>query len=94
MFGAMRAAQWFAMWGRRRSRPRAQGIAPVYTPPDCRGRGYAQALVARVCTALTAQGAQRIFLFTDAENPTSNAVYARVGFRVVAEHAHFEFDRA
>ena len=74
--------------------PSGARIAPVYTPPDCRGRGYAQALVARVCTALTAQGAQRIFLFTDAENPTSNAVYARVGFRVVAEHAHFEFDRA
>ena len=74
--------------------PSGARIAPVYTPPAMRGRGYAQALVARVCDALTAQGAQRIFLFTDAENPTSNAVYARVGFRVVGEHAHFEFDRA
>lgn len=80
--------------GATRIPPSGARIAPVYTPPAWRGRGYAQALVARVCDALAADGAQRIFLFTDATNPVSNAVYARVGFRVVAEHAHFEFDRA
>lgn len=73
--------------------PTGARIAPVYTPPAARGRGYAQALVAQVCRRLAEQGAQHQCLFTDARNPASNTVYARVGFRAIADHAHFEFDR-
>jgi predicted GNAT family acetyltransferase len=74
--------------GCRQIRPSAARVAPVYTPPPLRGRGYAHALVAGICGDLQARGAQAIFLFTDATNPTSNALYARIGFATVGRHLH------
>ncbi len=66
-------------------------IAPVYTPPACRGRGYATALVARMSRELLARGKRRLFLTTDIANPTSNAIYARIGFRAENDDWHFDF---
>jgi RimJ/RimL family protein N-acetyltransferase len=56
-------------------------IGPVYTPPALRGRGYATALVAAVSRHFLAQGRPGCTLFTDLENPTSNAIYERIGYR-------------
>lgn len=66
-------------------------IAPVYTPPHCRGRGYASALVSELSRELFASGKRAIFLTTDVANPTSNNIYRRIGFRPVADHFQFEF---
>ncbi len=66
-------------------------IAPVYTPPEWRGRGYATSLVARMSSELLARGKQRLFLTTDIANPTSNAIYARIGFRAENDDWHFDF---
>ena len=66
-------------------------IAPVYTPPECRGRGYATSLVARMASELLARGKRRLFLTTDIANPTSNAIYARIGFRAENDDWHFDF---
>jgi hypothetical protein len=66
-------------------------IAPVYTPPECRGRGYATSLVARMSSELLARGKRRLFLTTDIANPTSNAIYARIGFRAENDDWHFDF---
>jgi predicted GNAT family acetyltransferase len=66
-------------------------IAPVYTPPECRGRGYATSLVARMSRELLARGKRRLFLTTDIANPTSNAIYARIGFRAENDDWHFDF---
>jgi predicted GNAT family acetyltransferase len=74
--------------------PSAARVAPVYTPPPLRGRGYAHALVAAVCGELRARRVQAIFLFTDATNPTSNALYARIGFATVGRHLHLIVERA
>jgi RimJ/RimL family protein N-acetyltransferase len=79
------------------SRPIPPGggrVGPVYTPPPLRGRGYAQALVAAICGDLQARGSPVIFLFTDATNPTSNALYARIGFAPVGRHLHLIAERA
>jgi predicted GNAT family acetyltransferase len=73
--------------------PGAGRVAPVYTPPSLRGRGYAHALVAGICRDLQAGGAQVVFLFTDATNPTSNALYARIGFAPVGRHLHLVAER-
>ncbi len=69
-------------------------IAPVYTLPDFRGRGYASAMVGELSRELFAAGTRAIFLTTDVANPTSNALYQRIGFRPVADHYHFEFGKA
>ncbi|MGW7050480.1 GNAT family N-acetyltransferase [Streptomyces sp. NPDC054887] len=60
-------------------------VAPVYTPPRWRGRGYAAAVTAVVSGAALAAGAAEVLLFTDLANPTSNAVYQRIGYRPVAD---------
>ena len=54
-------------------------IGPVYTPPEHRARGYAGAVTAAVVEKLLPQ-ADIVMLYTDAANPTSNAVYERLGF--------------
>jgi predicted GNAT family acetyltransferase len=66
-------------------------IAPVYTLPDCRGRGYATALVASLSRELLARGKRKLFLTTDVANPASNAIYTRIGYRPETDEYHFEF---
>jgi ribosomal protein S18 acetylase RimI-like enzyme len=66
-------------------------IAPVYTLPRYRGRGYASAMVGELARQLLQAGTRAIFLTTDVANPTSNGIYQRIGFRPVADHFHFDF---
>ncbi|MGO9975550.1 MAG: GNAT family N-acetyltransferase [Solirubrobacteraceae bacterium] len=56
-------------------------IGPVYTPPEHRRRGYASSAVAALSRHLLSSGARRCMLYTDLANPTSNAIYASVGYR-------------
>ena len=56
-----------------------------------RGRGYATALVAALSRELLARGKRRLFLTTDVANPTSNAIYARIGFRAENDDCGFDF---
>lgn len=69
------------------SRPAAGTVrvAPVYTPPQWRGRGYAAAVTAAVSGAARGAGAGEVLLFTDLANPTSNGVYRRIGYRAVTD---------
>ncbi|MET7646040.1 GNAT family N-acetyltransferase [Streptomyces sp. NPDC005426] len=68
--------------------PRIAGVArvaPVYTPPEHRGRGYAAAVTAEVSRAARDAGADEVLLYTDLANPTSNGVYTRIGYRPVSD---------
>ncbi|MFI6648934.1 GNAT family N-acetyltransferase [Streptomyces sp. NPDC050529] len=60
-------------------------VAPVYTPPEHRGRGYAAAVTAEVSAAAQEAGADEVLLFADLANPTSNGVYTRIGYRAVSD---------
>jgi hypothetical protein len=71
--------------------PEFARIAPVYTPPACRGRGYATALVAAMSRELLERGKRKLFLTTDLANPTSNAIYARIGYRAENDDWHLDF---
>ncbi|WNV82555.1 GNAT family N-acetyltransferase [Umezawaea sp. Da 62-37] len=55
-------------------------IGPVYTPPVLRNNGYAAAVTAAVATWARESGADEVLLYTDLANPTSNALYQRIGF--------------
>ncbi len=61
-------------------------VAPEYTPPAERGHGWASNAVAEVSWRIQAEGA-RVCLFTDQANPTSNAIYAALGYRPVVDMA-------
>jgi predicted GNAT family acetyltransferase len=70
--------------------PPSYGVArvgPVFTPPEQRGRGWASAAVAEVSARLRGQGA-RVCLYTDQANPTSNKIYAALGYRPVVDMAN------
>jgi predicted GNAT family acetyltransferase len=71
--------------------PGGSRLGPVYTPPGRRRRGYATCLVAAVSAWLLGRGRRRCFLYTDLANPTSNAIYRRIGYEQVAESAEYEF---
>lgn len=71
--------------------PNGIRIGPVYTPPALRGRGYATTLVAEVSQTLLDRGRRFCFLFTDLANPTSNAVYERIGYVRVCESLMVSF---
>jgi hypothetical protein len=64
-------------------------IGFVYTPPRFRGRGYASACVAALSHDLLASGLQYCCLYTDLANPTSNRIYARIGYRPVCDAAMY-----
>ncbi|MCX4699957.1 GNAT family N-acetyltransferase [Streptomyces sp. NBC_01373] len=66
-------------------------VAPVYTPAHLRGRGYAGAVTAEVSRAARDAGAEEVLLFTDLANPTSNALYQRIGYRPVTDFAVYGF---
>jgi len=72
--------------------PRGIRVAFVYTPAERRGRGYATSLVAAI-TAEALRERRFCFLFTDVANPTSNAIYARIGYRAVTDVTHYRLVR-
>lgn len=62
-------------------------VGPVITPREHRRRGYGSAAVAGVSARLRAAG-HRVCLFTDQDNPTSNRIYAAIGYRPVVDMAN------
>jgi RimJ/RimL family protein N-acetyltransferase len=72
--------------------PHGIRVGPVYTPRELRGHGYATALVAALSRSLLASGRQFCFLYTDLDNPTSNRIYQRIGYRAVADVLDVAFE--
>lgn len=67
-------------------------VGPAYTPPERRGRGFASALVAQVSrVACGVAGVREVCLYTDLANPTSNGIYAHVGYRPLCDVTAYHF---
>jgi predicted GNAT family acetyltransferase len=80
-----------SMTGASAAPPAGVRIGPVYTPPSCRGHGFATALVAHASAHALAHGVARCWLHTDLANPTSNAIYQRIGYEWVCEATELRF---
>ncbi|WP_323747584.1 GNAT family N-acetyltransferase [Catenulispora rubra] len=65
-------------------------VGPVYTPTPLRGRGYAAAVTAEISRRALDAGLE-VILFTDLANPTSNALYQRLGYRPIGDWTELEF---
>ena len=68
-------------------------VGPVYTPGAHRGHGYASVLTEHVSRLLRDSGT-RVCLFTDQANPTSNKIYAAIGYEPVVDMANLVITRA
>jgi predicted GNAT family acetyltransferase len=66
-------------------------IGPVYTPPEHRNRGYATSAVAAASRRLLERGAERCMLLTDLANPTSNRIYASIGYVRFGDWEQYRF---
>ena len=60
-------------------------VLSVYTPPAHRRRGYGGAVTTAVSRTALAAGALAVLLFTDLANPTSNALYQRLGYQPMGD---------
>jgi GNAT superfamily N-acetyltransferase len=65
-------------------------VTLVYTPPAFRGHGYAARATTAVTRAALDAGADDVVLFTDLANPTSNALYQRLGYRPIEDRTVVE----
>jgi GNAT superfamily N-acetyltransferase len=80
-----------SMTGRSGRTPTGVRIGPVYTPPEHRGRGYGEALVAAVSQRELDEGARACYLYTDLDYGASNRLYLRIGYAQVGEAAEMGF---
>jgi predicted GNAT family acetyltransferase len=77
-----------AAWAR--PTKRAVAVNGVYTPLKWRRRGYATRCVADLSALLLRRGFEFCVLYTDLSNPTSNAIYSRIGYRPVRDFLVYE----
>lgn len=56
-------------------------VAPVYTRPDARRRGFGAAVAAAATAVALAAGAEQVVLYADLANPTSNSIYQAIGYQ-------------
>lgn len=66
-------------------------IGQVYTPPEHRNHGYGAAVTVAATRLAFDYGADSVILFTDLANPTSNALYSRLGYRPVEDKVVIAF---
>ncbi|MFO7631129.1 MAG: GNAT family N-acetyltransferase [Caldilinea sp.] len=61
---------------------RIAAIGNMYTRPDCRGRGFAGAVLGAIVDSLRADGVETIVLNVDQRNTAARRIYERFGFIV------------
>lgn len=66
-------------------------VQAVYTPREHRARGFAGAATIAVSRAALDAGATDVVLYADLANPTSNALYQRIGYRPISDRTTMEF---
>ena len=66
-------------------------ISGVYTPLSLRNRGYAGSLVAELSKLRLEKGDKYCCLYADSENPTSNKIYQRIGYKFHSETFEYDF---
>ncbi len=66
-------------------------ISGVYTPKEERGKGYAYNLIYRISKKVLDEGSEYCVLYTDDENPISNHIYEKIGYRKMVDCEDIEF---
>ena len=76
------------------SRPTRNGttINTVYTPPEHRNKGYATSCVWSLTQKMLTDRYSFCSLYTDLSNPTSNSIYAKIGYVPIGDALAFDFE--
>ncbi|MBM7551872.1 GNAT family N-acetyltransferase [Thalassobacillus pellis] len=80
-----------SMVNQSRSTKNGTTINAVYTPDLYKGRGYATNAVWRLSRDLLQGGFQFCCLYTDADNPTSNSIYKKIGYYPIGKSVVYRF---
>jgi predicted GNAT family acetyltransferase len=67
-------------------------VSLVYTPPPLRRRGYATSCVAALTQRMLDSGKRFCCLYSDLTNPTSNAIYQKIGYEPVCDSEDLVFE--
>ncbi len=75
------------------ARPTRNGttINTVYTPPEHRNKGYATSCVWSLTQKMLTYRYSFCSLYTDLSNPTSNSIYAKIGYVPIGDALAFDF---
>jgi hypothetical protein len=66
-------------------------IGAVYTPQEHRNHGYATAVTAALTQIILDSGKKYATLYTDLDNPTSNSIYQKIGYKPITDSTFWDF---
>jgi predicted GNAT family acetyltransferase len=66
-------------------------VNEVYTPQYFRGKGYASSCVASLSRHMLEGGYKSCSLFTDLNNPVSNSIYMKMGYKPICDYINISF---
>jgi GNAT superfamily N-acetyltransferase len=78
-----------AMGGVRRVDTDTAEIKRMYVAPECRGRGLARVVLARLEDLAREIGARRVILETGQKQPVAMALYVSSGYERIASFGHY-----
>jgi ribosomal protein S18 acetylase RimI-like enzyme len=90
-FWRAESGQFVSMASRNRESPNGATVSFVYTPEGLRRRGYAGRITGHLSQRILDSGRSFGALYTDASNPTSNAIYRQLGYEVIGEGVEYTF---
>lgn len=70
---------------------KGKSIGEVFTPKQYRGKGYAYNLVYKISEKILNEGAEYCVLYTDDNNPISNHVYEKIGYKRMVDIEDINF---
>jgi uncharacterized protein len=68
-------------------------VNEVYTPPYFRGKGYASSCVVGLSDHMLESGYKSCSLFTDLNNPVSNSIYMKIGYKPICDYVNISFQK-
>ncbi|WP_416149127.1 GNAT family N-acetyltransferase [Salipaludibacillus sp. HK11] len=81
-----------SMAKRARELPNGIVVNFVYTPEEYQRMGYATTCVGALSERLLNEGFKFCSLNTDAENPTSNSIYMKIGYEPIGDAVEYRFE--
>ncbi len=72
-----------------RKLPQGRAVGVIYTPPKFRGRGYSTCCTKQLTRRVFEDGYAFAYLYAEADNPVSNHVYEKLGYRKIDDYIEY-----